>query len=43
MRRVPDVGLCERLPGVRANVNLEDWLSRTIARQRSVTVPNDPA
>jgi UDP-glucose 4-epimerase len=35
MRRVPDVALCERLLGVRAKVDLDDGLARTIAWQRS--------
>jgi UDP-glucose 4-epimerase len=35
-RRVPDVSLCERILGVRAQVGLEDGLMRTIAWQRKV-------
>ncbi len=34
MRRVPDVALCERLLGVRAKVDIDDGLSRTIEWQR---------
>jgi UDP-glucose 4-epimerase len=34
LRRVPDVTLCERLLGVRAQVGLEEGLMRTIAWQR---------
>ena len=36
-RRVPDVSRCERILGVKATVELEDGLARTIAWQRSVT------
>ncbi len=36
MRRVPDVALCERLLGVRANVDIDDGLARTIEWQRGV-------
>jgi len=36
LRRVPDVSLCERLLGVRAQVGLEEGLARTIAWQRDV-------
>ena len=35
MRRVPDVALCERLLGVRAKVDIDDGLARTIEWQRS--------
>lgn len=42
-RRVPDVSLCERVLGVRANVGLEDGLARTIAWQRNVLVQLSPA
>ncbi len=38
MRRVPDVGLGERLLGVRARVSLDEGLSRTIAWQRQLKV-----
>jgi len=38
MRRVPDVALCERLLGVRARVDLDEGLRRTIEWQRRVTV-----
>lgn len=34
MRRVPDVELCARLLGVRAQVDIDDGLARTIAWQR---------
>ena len=34
MRRVPDVALCARLLGVRAQVSIDDGLARTIAWQR---------
>jgi UDP-glucose 4-epimerase len=37
MRRVPDVSLCERLLGVRARVDLDDGLARTIEWQRRVS------
>lgn len=37
MRRVPDTTLCERLLGVKAKVDLETGLARTIAWQRGVT------
>jgi len=37
MRRVPDVTLCERILGVRAKVDLDEGLGRTIAWQRRVT------
>jgi UDP-glucose 4-epimerase len=36
MRRVPDPALCERLLGVRAKVDLDDGLARTIEWQRGV-------
>ncbi|MGH8241917.1 MAG: NAD-dependent epimerase/dehydratase family protein [Steroidobacteraceae bacterium] len=36
MRRVPDVALCERLLGVRAKVDIDDGLARTIEWQRGV-------
>ncbi len=36
MRRVPDVALCERLLGVRAQVDIDDGLSRTIEWQRNL-------
>jgi nucleoside-diphosphate-sugar epimerase len=36
MRRVPDVALCERLLGVRAKVDIDDGLSRTIEWQRNL-------
>ena len=36
MRRVPDVALCERLLGVRARVDIDDGLARTIDWQRAV-------
>jgi len=35
MRRVPDVSLCERLLGVRAKVDIDDGLARTIEWQRA--------
>jgi UDP-glucose 4-epimerase len=35
-RRVPDVGKCERVLGVKAIVDLEDGLARTIAWQRAL-------
>jgi UDP-glucose 4-epimerase len=38
MRRVPDVALCERLLGVRARVDIDDGLRRTIAWQRGVSL-----
>ncbi len=34
MRRVPDIELCERLLGVRARVDIDDGLARTIEWQR---------
>jgi UDP-glucose 4-epimerase len=34
MRRVPDVALCERLLGVRARIDIDEGLERTIAWQR---------
>jgi UDP-glucose 4-epimerase len=37
MRRVPDPALCERLLGVRARVDIDDGLARTIEWQRAVT------
>ena len=37
MRRVPDVAHCERLLGVRARVDIDDGLTRTIEWQRAVT------
>jgi UDP-glucose 4-epimerase len=37
MRRVPDVSLCERLLGVRARVDIDEGLRRTIEWQRRVT------
>ncbi len=37
MRRVPDVKLCERLLGVRAQVDIDDGLRRTIEWQRAFT------
>ncbi len=37
MRRVPDVSLCERLLGVRARVDIDEGLTRTIEWQRRVT------
>ena len=37
MRRVPDVTLCERLLGVRARVDIDDGLRRTIEWQRAFT------
>ena len=36
MRRVPDVELCSRLLGVRAKVDIDDGLSRTIEWQRNL-------
>jgi UDP-glucose 4-epimerase len=36
MRRVPDVELCERLLGVRAKIDIDDGLSRTIEWQRGL-------
>jgi len=36
-RRVPDVSRCERILGVKATVDLEEGLTRTIEWQRSVT------
>lgn len=41
MRRVPDVALCERLLGVRAQVDIDDGLTRTIEWQRQVTARPD--
>lgn len=38
-RRVPDVSKCERVLGVKATVDLEDGLRRTIEWQRTVTTP----
>ena len=35
MRRVPDVALCERLLGVRREVDIDDGLARTIEWQRA--------
>ena len=35
MRRVPDVSLCERLLGVRARVDIDEGLARTIDWQRA--------
>lgn len=35
MRRVPDVALCERLLGVRAQVGIDEGLARTIEWQRA--------
>ena len=35
MRRVPDVALCESLLGVRARVDIDAGLERTIAWQRT--------
>jgi UDP-glucose 4-epimerase len=37
MRRVPDVSLCEKLLGVRAQVKIDAGLARTIEWQRRVT------
>ncbi|MDH4260707.1 MAG: GDP-mannose 4,6-dehydratase [Gammaproteobacteria bacterium] len=37
MRRVPDVSLCEQLLGVRARVDIDEGLRRTIEWQRRVT------
>ncbi len=37
MRRVPDIRLCEKLLGVRAEVDMEEGLARTIEWQRTVT------
>ena len=37
MRRVPDVAHCERLLGVRARVDIDDGLTRTIEWQRAVS------
>lgn len=37
MRRVPDVTLCERLLGVRARVDIDEGLRRTIEWQRRVS------
>ena len=37
MRRVPDVSLCERLLGVKRQVDIDDGLARTIEWQRRVT------
>jgi UDP-glucose 4-epimerase len=37
MRRVPDVTLCEKLLGVKAKVDIDDGLARTIEWQRRVT------
>jgi UDP-glucose 4-epimerase len=37
MRRVPDVALCEKLLGVKAQVDIDDGLARTIEWQRRVT------
>ncbi len=37
MRRVPDVALCEQLLGVRARVDIDEGLTRTIEWQRRVT------
>jgi UDP-glucose 4-epimerase len=38
MRRVPDITLCERLLGVRAKVDIDEGLKRTIEWQRGVNV-----
>ena len=38
MRRVPDIRLCEKLLGVRAQVGLDDGLKRTIEWQRKARV-----
>ena len=38
MRRVPDVALCERLLGVRAKVDIDDGLARTIEWQRAAVL-----
>jgi UDP-glucose 4-epimerase len=35
MRRVPDASLCERLLGVRARVDIDEGLARTIDWQRA--------
>lgn len=45
MRRVPDVTLCEKLLGVRARVDIDDGLARTIEWQRRFTqsVPRERA
>ncbi|MEQ1718917.1 MAG: GDP-mannose 4,6-dehydratase, partial [Hyphomicrobium sp.] len=40
MRRVPDIELCERLLGVRARVDIEEGLARTIEWQRNY-VPSE--
>jgi nucleoside-diphosphate-sugar epimerase len=37
MRRVPDVELCARLLGVRAQVGIDEGLARTIAWQREAS------
>jgi UDP-glucose 4-epimerase len=42
-RRVPDVGLCERLLGVKAKVGLEEGLTRTIEWQREFTAAKEHA
>jgi UDP-glucose 4-epimerase len=43
MRRVPDVELCARLLGVRAQVDIDDGLARTIAWQRVAMARRVPA
>ena len=43
MRRVPDVALCERLLGVRARVDIDDGLARTIEWQRGLGMRADRA
>jgi nucleoside-diphosphate-sugar epimerase len=37
MRRVPDVSLCAKLLGVKAKVDIDTGLARTIEWQRRVT------
>ena len=42
-RRVPDMTRCEQILGVKAQVGLEEGLSRTIEWQRSFTAIKEPA
>jgi UDP-glucose 4-epimerase len=43
LRRVPDVRLCEKLLGVRARIDLDEGLRRTIHWQRGITDLASPA
>jgi len=38
MRRIPDIALCEKLLGVRARVDIDEGLRRTIEWQRGLTM-----